>query len=309
MTHRSCRGHSLAELLVAMGLAALVGAIVLPAVLALQGRGLAEVSRNDLQGRAGRLLRFVSQDLRTAAFLVGASPHRPGGAAPVLVHDSLPGDPAVALPHALLAEDGDLLGHDAVTLVRADSFFPPLHLAQAAGSGATTLRLNRRPNQAPGSSREIHPAPEAISHVVLANQRHCYPVGTAGQTLQLLDGLAVAAPAATELLGLRAYRFHLDRSGRLRRDDFTSDEIIGDGVDGLQFEYLLVDGRIVDLPTDPRAVRAIRLSLLVRDLRPDRGYRDQDVYRLGNRDYGPYRDSFRRVVASTMVEVINHALP
>ena len=309
MTPRCSRGHSLVELLVAMGLAAVVGAIVLPAMFSLQGHGLAEVHRNDLQARAGRLLRFVSQDLRTAAFLVGANPRRTTGAAPVLVHDSAPGNPAVALAHALLAEDGGMHGNDALLLVKAESFFPALRLAQAAADGATTLRLDRRPNQAPGSSREILPAPEAISHVVLANQRSCYPVGSAGQTLQLLDGLAAAAPIATELLGLRAHRFHLDRAGRLRRDDFTSDEILGDAVDGLQFEYLLADGQIVDLPAEPGKVRAVRLSLLVRDQRPDRNYLDQAVYRLGNCSYGPYRDPFRRVVVSAMVEVKNHALP
>jgi hypothetical protein len=309
MTPRCSRGHSLVELLVAMGLAAVVGAIVLPAMFSLQGHGLAEVHRNDLQARAGRLLRFVSQDLRTAAFLVGATPRRASGTAPVLVHDSAPGNPAVAPAYALLAEDGGLHDHDAVTLVKAESFFPPLRLIQAAAAGATALRLDRRPNQAPGSSREILPAPEAISHVVLANQRSCYPVGSIGQTLQLLDSLTTAAPVATELLGLRVHRFHLDRAGRLRRDDLTSNEILGDAVDGLQFEYLLANGQIVDLPADPGQVRAVRLSLLVRDQHPDRNYLNQVVYPLGNRSYGPYRDSFRRVVVSTMVEVKNHALP
>jgi hypothetical protein len=134
-------------------------------------------------------------------------------------------------------------------------------------------------------------------------------VGSIGQTLQLLDSLTTAAPVATELLGLRVHRFHLDRAGRLRRDDLTSNEILGDAVDGLQFEYLLANGQIVDLPADPGQVRAVRLSLLVRDQHPDRNYLDQVVYPLGNRSYGPYRDSFRRVVVSTMVEVKNHALP
>jgi hypothetical protein len=311
MSRFSCRGHSLAELLVAMGLAALVGTIVLPAVFSLQARSLAEASRADLQERAGRLLRFLGDDLRNASFLVGATPRRATGAPPLLVHDSLPGDPPEALTQALLAVDGGAGGDDALTIVRAESLFPPLQLSAAASRGAFALLLNRRPNQAPGSSREIRPAPEAISHVVLANQRSCYPVGSVNLTLQLLDGLAEAAPADTELLGLRARRFHLVQSGGSKRfysDDFTSDEILDDAVDGLQFEYLLADGRIVDQPADPRTVRGVRVSLLVRDLRSDRDYRDQAVYRLGNRTYGPYRDAFRRVVVSEMVEVKNHAL-
>jgi type II secretory pathway pseudopilin PulG len=312
MTRPACRGHSLVELLVAMALAALVGTIVLPAVFSLQARGLAEVSRNDLQERAARLLRFLGDDLRTAAFQVGATPRRASGAPPVVVHDSLSGNPAEALALALLPEDGGTAGDDALTIVKAESFFPPLHLSHPAGAGAVALRLDRRPNQAPGSSREIRPAPEAISHVVLANHRICYPVGSTGQTLQLLDGLAVSVPSATELLGLRARRYHLAPSGgfnRLRCDDFTSDEILDDAVDGLQFEYLLADGRMVDAPDEPPAVRGIRVSLLVRDLRPDRDYRDRASYRLGNRRYGPYHDAFRRIVVSEVVEVKNHALP
>ncbi|NJC87002.1 MAG: hypothetical protein FIB02_00475 [Desulfuromonas sp.] len=312
MTGLACRGHSLVELLVAMGLAALVGTIVLPAVFSLQSRGLAEVSRTDLQGRAGRLLRFLGDDLRTAAFQVGAAPRRASGAPPMVVHDSVPGNPVETLAQALLPEDGGTGNDDALTVIKAESFFPPLQLSQPAGAGALSLLLDRRPNQSPGSSREIRPAPEAISHVVLANHRTCYPVGSAGQSLQLLDGVAVPVPAGTELLGLRAHRYHLSPSGgfnRLRCDDFTSDEILDDAVDGLQFEYLLADGRIVDVPEDPRAVRGIRVSLLVRDLRPDNDYRDRDIYRLGNRGYGPYNDAFRRIAVSEMIEVKNHALP
>ncbi len=309
MNGRLCRGHSLAELLVAMGLAALVGSIVLPAVFTLQSRSLAEVSRCDLQARAARLLRFLGQDLRDAAFLVGAGPMRCGGEPPVVVQDSQAGDPAVTLAYALLPEEGGENGSDQLTVVKAVSFFPALHLAQPAAAGATSLRLDRTPNQSPGSSREIRPAPEAISHVVLANQRTCYPVAAVSQTVQLLEPLARSAPAATELLGLRAHRYSLDGFGRLRRDDFTSEEILDDAVDGLQFEYLLANGQLVDLPIDPRAVRALRLSLLVRDPRPDRDYRSGETYRLGNRRYGPFHDPYRRVVVSTTVEVKNLVLP
>lgn len=311
MTGRFSQGHSLVELLVAMGLATLVGVIVLPAVFGLQARSLAETSRTELQERAGRLLRFLGDDLRAAAFLIGAEPRRETGAPPVVVHDSLPGNPAITLAWALLPEDGGETGDDALTVVRAESFFPPLSLSVAAAAGDTTLHLDRRPNTSPGSSREILPAPEAISHVVLANHRNCYPVGVAGQSLELLDSLAVPVPAVTELLGLRARRFYLARAGsasRLRCDDFTSDEILDDAVDGLQFQYLLADGRLTDLPADPRAVRGIRLSLLVRDLRPDRDYRNHASYRLGNRDYGPFDDSFRRIAVSATVEIKNHGL-
>ena len=63
------------------------------------------------------------------------------------------------------------------------------------------------------------------------------------------------------------------------------------------------------MPAEPTAVRGIRIALLVRDLRPDRDYLDTATYRLGNRHYGPYRDRFRRILVSQMVEIKNHVLP
>lgn len=309
MNRRTCLGHSLLELLVAMGLAGVVATIVLPAVLLFQARGVAEVSRGELRLRAERLLRFLADDLRETAFLVGPAPVRPSGAAPVLIHDSLPGNPAETLSFAVHGEDGGSVGDDVLTIVKAEPFFPPLRLRQAAAVGETVLALDRTPNQPPGSSREIRPAPEAISHVNLEGDRTCYPVAVAGRELQLLEGLTAAAAAGTELFGTRARRFSREATalgGRLRSDDFTSDEILDDAVDGLQFEYLLDDGRIVDQPARPETVRGIRVSLLVRDLRPDRDHRDASAYQLGNRHYGPYHDRFRRLVVSQMVEVKNH---
>ena len=97
-------------------------------------------------------------------------------------------------------------------------------------------------------------------------------------------------------------------SKRLRRDDFTSREILDDAVDGLQFEYLLGDGSLVNLPASPREVRGVKVSLLVRDLRSDRSYVNATVYTLGNRSYGPFRDHYRRSLVSQLVEVRNHGL-
>lgn len=303
-------GFMLSELLVAIGLAGLVGMIVLPAVFAMQKQSLAGIARTDLQERAERLLRFLGDDLRSTAFLVGAFPRRADGTPPGIVRDNAGGNPLVILERSLAAEDGAL--NDSLTLIKAESFFPPLSVSMAAGAGSTALRINRRPNQSPGSSREILPAPEAISHVVLASQHYCYPVASGGSQLQLLDGLAAAVPAGTELLGLRAHRYYLQPAaagGRLRLDDYSSDEILDDGVDALQFEYLLADGRIVDSPVDAAEVRGIRVSLLVRALHPEREPVPVVSYRLGNRDYGPFGDNFLRVAVSEMIEVRNHGLP
>ena len=119
------------------------------------------------------------------------------------------------------------------------------------------------------------------------------------------------SPLDTELLGVRAYSYQLEPfsdSKRLRRDDFSSRDILDDVVDGLQFEYLLGDGSLIHQPARPQDVRGVRISLLVRDLRPDRNYTNATIYTLGNRSYGPFRDHYRRSQVSQLVEVKNHGL-
>lgn len=310
MKRAACAGMTLVELLVAMAIAALVGSMLLQTVIGFEARILAEVSRNDLQDRAERLIRFLASDVRDAAFLLGAAPRLADGAPLALVHDSLPGDPLEALPSAILPTDSSLTD-DRLTIVKAVSFAPPLRLLLPALAGETAVVLNRRPNRGPGSSRELLPAPEAVNTLVVASQRVGYSVQLADQTLQLAQPLAAEVPADTEVLGVRAATIALEPfagSKRVRRDDFTSREILDDAVDGLQFEYLLSDGSLVDLPASPAEVRGVRISLLVRDLRPDRNYVNEQPYTLGNCRYGPYRDHYRRLLVSRLVEVKNHGL-
>lgn len=310
MKRDACTGMTLVELLVAMAIAGLVGSMILQLVISFQSRVLTEISRNDLQDRAERLIRFLASDIRDAAFLLGPVPQVAGGTPLALVHDSLSGDPLEALPFSILADDYTD-EDDRLTIVKAVSFAPPLRLAQPGVSGETGLVLTRRPNRSPGSSRELQPAPEAINHLVLANHRVCYAVHLADLSLQLNQPLVEDVPVGTELLGVRVYSYQLDPfagSKRLRRDDFTSRNILDDAVDGLQFEYLLNDGSLVNRPTRPQDVRGVRISLLVRDLRADRNYTNETVYTLGNRTYGPFRDHHRRSLVSQLVEVKNHAL-
>ncbi len=295
-------------MLVAMAIASLVGSMIMQMVIGFQSRVLAEIGRNDLQDRAERLIRFLSSEIREAAFLLGPEPWVAGNTPLALVHDSLPGDPLEELPFALIPVDA-AGADDQLTIVKSISFKPPLVLAQPGLSGETRLVLNRRPNRSPGSTRELLPAPEAINHLALENHPACYTVQSADQTLQLVQPLAEDAPASSEVLGVRALTFLLEPnagSKRLRRDDFTSREILDDAVDGLQFEYLLEDGTLVSQPPRPQEIRGVRICLLVRDLRPDRGYVDDAVYPLGNRSYGPFRDHFRRCLVTALVEVKNH---
>lgn len=302
---------TLVELVVAMAIAALLGTLLLDMFVGYQARILAEIARNDLQDRAERLLRFVAADIAEAAFLVGPTPRVPGGGALALVRDSLAGDPLQTLAGALLPQDVPH-GDDGLTLIKAVSFDPPLRVASDALPGETSLLLNRRPNRHPGSSRELQPAPEAISHLVLENHKRCYAVQSDDLPLHLEHPLEQAAPQGTEVLGVRAHAYSLEPfagSGRLRRDDFTSRDILDDAVDGLQFEYLLADGSLSNAPGDAALIRGVRVSLLVRDLRADRGYTSTASYPLGNRVYGPYGDHYRRVSVSQLVEVKNHGLP
>lgn len=301
-------GLTLVELLVAMAIASIVGAMILQMVFSFQSRVFAEIGRNDLQDRAERLIRFLASDIRDAAFLLGANPFVADGQPVTLVHDSLSGDPEETLSSSIIALDQD---NDVLTIVKAVSFSPPLLLRLPAAEGDDSLSLNRRPNRSPGSSRELLPAPEAINHLVLANHKTCYPVQAAGINLQLTQPLQEAAPVSTEVLGVRAMSYQLDPfsgSNRLRRDDFTSRSILDDAVDGMQFEYLLADGTMAHSPTDPRQVSGIRISLLVRDLRSDRNFRNDTLYSLGNRTFGPFNDHYRRQQVSRLVEVKNHVL-
>ena len=310
MKKDSCAGVTLVELLVAMTVASIIGTMILQLVIDFQSRILTEISRNDLQDRADRLIRFLASDIRDAAFLLGPVPQVAGGAALVLVHDSLSGDPLESLPFSILADDHSD-DDDRLTIVKAVSFAPTLRLAQPALTGETGLVLNRRPNRSPGSTRELQPGPEAINHLVLANHRLCYAVQLADLSLQLNQPLNEGVPVGTEVLGVRAYSYQLDpfsTSNRLRRDDFTSRNILDDAVDGMQFEYLLGDGSLTHQPARPQDVRGVRISLLVRDLRPDRNYTNETIYTLGNRSYGPFRDHYRRSLVSQLVEVKNHGL-
>jgi len=312
MNRADTSGFSLVELMISMVIAAIVSSILLPALFSFQASSLAEMDRDELHKRAGRLLGYLANDLRDTALFLGAAPHTATSNSIVLVHDSLPGDPLESLGTALRPETGGAADHDALTLLKAVSFAPPIYLTEDAMAGASHVRLDRRPNQPPGSSREILPAPEAISHIVLANHKCCYPVSAADKTLPLEEPLGQAAPAGTELLGVRAHRYYLQadaESNRLYRDNYTSRDILDADIDGLQFEYLLRNGNLVHTPDSTTDIRGVRVSLLVRSRRTKADHLDKATYLLGDRSYGPFNDHYRRVAVSKTVEVRNHGLP
>ncbi len=303
-------GMTLVELLVAMSIASIAGAIIMQLVISFQSRVFAEIRRNDLHDRTERLIRFMANDISDTAFLLGAEPRVANGSRLILTHDSLPGDPQEEFSTSIVPQDVSA-GDDRLTFVKAESFTPPLLMVQDGAVGDYLLPLNRRPNRSPGSTREIVPGAEAINHLVFANHPLSYAVVQADQTLEVVQPLVTNVPAGTEVLGVRAYSYYLDSfsgSNRLRRDNYTSRTILDDAVDGLQFEYLLKDGELVNQPLNLSDVRGVKVSLLTRDLNPDKDYTNEDVYSLGNRTYGPFRDHYRRHLAERMIEVKNYAL-
>ena len=303
-------GMSLVELLVAMAIASIVGTMILQLVFNYQSRVFAEIGRNDLQDRSERLVRFLANDIREAGFLVGAKPETADGQPLSLVHDSLPGNPLEVLADAIIADDGP--HNDRLTIVKGISFSPPILLQEDVAVGADALTVSRRPNRSPGSTRELLPTPEAINHLVFENHSTSYPVDTVNATTLLLeDAVLDDIPEGTEILGVRPFTYSLDPfagSYRLRRDDFTSRNILDDAVEGLQFEFLMDDGSLLSSPAEMTKVRGVRVNLLVRDLRADSSFINETIYTLGNRSYGPYRDHYRRCKVTRLVEVKNHAL-
>jgi len=134
MRRRGCLGHTLVELLVAMGLAALVGTIVLPAVFPCKpGVWLKSVAAICRIGASGCCASWAMTCAPRRFWWRAAAPGCRRSS--VVVHDSAPDDPAVTLAQAIVPEDGGADHDDVLTIVKAESFFPPIHLATDASNG------------------------------------------------------------------------------------------------------------------------------------------------------------------------------
>jgi len=103
----------------------------------------------------------------------------------------------------------------------------------------------------------------------------------------------------------------------LRRKNLGNNEgaqIIAEGIDNLQFRYLLNSGTWVNDPNKPPAtggatVRAVEVSVLAKTAQPFRGFRDTTVYHMGGADTGPFNDGYRRKLLTSIVETRNIGLP
>ena len=67
----SCeRGFTLVELLVALTIATITGAMLIKLVLGFQARIVAEINRNNLHDRTQRLVRFIANDQQHPGILI-----------------------------------------------------------------------------------------------------------------------------------------------------------------------------------------------------------------------------------------------
>jgi prepilin-type N-terminal cleavage/methylation domain-containing protein len=103
----------------------------------------------------------------------------------------------------------------------------------------------------------------------------------------------------------------------LRRKNLGNNEgaqVIAEGIDNLQFRYLLGSGTWVSDPNTPPGtsaadVRAVEISVLARSAQTFRGYRDITIYHMGGANRGPFNDGYRRKLLTSIVETRNIGLP
>jgi hypothetical protein len=99
---------------------------------------------------------------------------------------------------------------------------------------------------------------------------------------------------------------------KLRRRNLGSDngfQAVAEGIDQIQFRYLLANGTWVDDPAGNEAnVRAVEVFLLARTAKAIRGYTNGNTYVMGNGGYhggapsgGPPNDGFRRKLLSSII--------
>ena len=83
---------------------------------------------------------------------------------------------------------------------------------------------------------------------------------------------------------------------------------VAENIDNLQIQYRLKDGTWVNDPAGSQAqVRAVRVAILARTARLNRGYTDPNTYALGNVNYTP-ADGYRRRVLFSEIKTRNIGL-
>lgn len=166
--------------------------------------------------------------------------------------------------------------------------------------------------------------------------------GAPGSTLTFSEALQQNIPDGSTIYNVRMYRYIVDTSAdstaghsgnkrNLKRVgwdancsigadvtvnlvDTSNNTNVSGGVDGLKFEFVIIDsitGQLVTAASPPASLndlKAIRVWLLLRADKPDNSYTDKGSYALGTTTtLGPYNDHYRRLLINKTVEVKNLA--
>lgn len=337
-------GFSMIEVLITLGIMAVLAAFMFPAFWDFQRQGLSEISKNDTYDRAERIKAFVADEIKMAGYMVGRNFTTPLTIGANTYQTSI----------AVSNSDND---NDEITIIKGEPAFPPLFVNSYNSAVAPPkVEICVAEDSLPSSDSAKRTAlglraGTVYDLVSFGNQKRVYrlfndanegvdigatftgkttpspnpPAGTCEETydtrlmtLALQETLRDDVPQGTEVMPVRARRFHIVASGsesQLRRSDLSQDEIIDRQVDGLQLQYL-VNGNWVDDPAASGAgtedIRAVRFYLLVRSLTADPKWTDSTDYssqmgpNVAANTYGPYNDNFRRVVVVGEVEVKNY---
>ncbi len=313
------RGFTLVELLVSVAIMSIISLILYPFFTTFQFQSLSEINKSDLGDRANRLLDYLAEEVRETGFLVTSIPRYGDDTTLKIKHFS------DVLTFSSSIVTGDVAGgNDSLDVIKAVSFFPRISITEVIAGSPQKVKINRPPDYGTEINNAGSNQALARNNVIFENHKKIYRVngiaadspdidvdgdGRRDRLLTLQQTLAEPVPVGTEVLGVRAVRFFIDSKG-LRSDDYVTSGVLDSNVDGLQIRYFMSDGSYVDAPTGSAIenIRGVKIYLLVRSGKPDRGYVNAATYTLGSRAYGPYNDGFRRVQVERLVEVKNYAL-
>ena len=84
-------------------------------------------------------------------------------------------------------------------------------------------------------------------------------------------------------------------------DGLLDSDLLGAGLNTYNYE----NGGAFPATVRPQDIRAVRVWILGRSLRPDRNYLDEHQYSVGSRVLGPFNDNFRRWLISEIIHCRN----
>ncbi|KAA0259347.1 prepilin-type N-terminal cleavage/methylation domain-containing protein [Deferribacter autotrophicus] len=288
-------GYSLIEFLITIFLFGIIGSIVFAFYINFQNKSINEITNSDLYERANRIMLYLTKEIRTAGFMVSSIPKYSDNSK--LIIEGKTYDYSI-VPENFSGNNGS----DNITIVKAVSNLPEIHVVQNYKSNSNIILVDN-------DFGNFFKIDSSKNHLIFENHKVVYKItNITGKTITLQRLLKEKVPKNTAVLGVRALKFYVD-DGALKLNDFNEISIIDDSIDGLQFQYILEDGSIVNNPSGStiEKIRAIKVFLLVRAQRIYKNYKDSKSYILADTVYGPFNDSYKRVYLENVIEVKNYA--